>query len=365
MMKQKRLLNRSAKAMLSMIMAMMVVLTAMWTPIAAKADEDASVTYEGGAESFVFLPGSKYSPTSLFPNFENAMPGDVLTQEITVKNNKAGVDYVKIYLKAVPHDDTENPLSEKVAATETVASMTEFLSQLSMTVKNGSEVIFDASPAETAGLTDYVLLGSFAQGESTTLTVELSVPIELGNEYANRVGEVDWVFLAEEMYGEAHIDLTMTETSTPADGTSYKEGEEVTFDLTVTNNGNVTLTDVTVTDPLTGDTFTIDKLEPGESVTFSTTPYKVTAEDAKAGKIHNEATAKGTPDNPDLEDVTATASLDIGTGVEGSEPKTGDESQMTILVVLAACAAVALIVVIILRFRKGKKTDEEDEKAKV
>lgn len=48
-----------------------------------------------------------------------------------------------------------------------------------------------------AGLSDNVLLGTFRHGESTMLTVELSVPIELGNKYAARVGEVDWVFSVE------------------------------------------------------------------------------------------------------------------------------------------------------------------------
>ena len=38
-----------------------------------------------------------------------------------------------------------------------------------------------------------------ARFKSTTLTVKLQVPAELGNEYANRVGEVDWVFTAEEL----------------------------------------------------------------------------------------------------------------------------------------------------------------------
>ena len=44
-----------------------------------------------------------------------------------------------------------------------------------------------------------MLLGTFPGRSKTILTVELSVPFELGNEYANRVGEVDWIFTAEEV----------------------------------------------------------------------------------------------------------------------------------------------------------------------
>ena len=35
--------------------------------------------------------------------------------------------------------------------------------------------------------------------EVAKLTVELKVPVELGTAYANRIGEVDWVFVAEEV----------------------------------------------------------------------------------------------------------------------------------------------------------------------
>ena len=58
----------------------------------------ASVTYEGGAEKFVFLPGSAYSSSDLFENFKDVLPGDELTQKITVKNDTSGK--VRIYMRA-------------------------------------------------------------------------------------------------------------------------------------------------------------------------------------------------------------------------------------------------------------------------
>lgn len=165
----------------------------------ATAFAESKVTYEGGAEKFVFLPGSEYSETDLFENFKGVMPGDVITQEITVQNNYTKAEKVKIYLRAVVHDEQGNPLSEEVARTEDLVSMQDFLSQLTMTVKQGDKVLFSASPDELDGLKENVLLGTFPGRSKTILTVELSVPIELGNEYANRVGEVDWIFTAEEV----------------------------------------------------------------------------------------------------------------------------------------------------------------------
>ena len=41
-------------------------------------------------------------------------------------------------------------------------------------------------------------LGEFKYNDSLKLNVELAVDIDMGNEYAHRIGEVDWVFVVEE-----------------------------------------------------------------------------------------------------------------------------------------------------------------------
>lgn len=186
------------KKTLKTISALALVLVLL-LGMSATAFAESKVTYEGGAEKFVYLPGSEYTETDLFENFKGVMPGDVITQEITVQNNYTKAEKVKIYLRAVVHDEQGNPLSEEVARTEDLVSMQDFLSQLTMTVKQGDKVLFSASPDELDGLKENVLLGTFPGRSKTILTVELSVPFELGNEYANRVGEVDWVFTAEEV----------------------------------------------------------------------------------------------------------------------------------------------------------------------
>lgn len=184
------------------IFSFLLVMMMLFTGAAFAAES--SVTYEGGAENYVFLPGSEYTDTDLFDNFKGVMPGDELEQKITVTNEQGLCDYVKIYMRAVPHDDTANPLSDSVMQYETVVTMEDFLHQLSLTVvkEDGTE-IFKGTAEELDGLAENVLLGSFEKGESTVLTAKLSVPIELGNEYANRVGEVDWVFVAEELNNPA------------------------------------------------------------------------------------------------------------------------------------------------------------------
>ncbi len=159
---------------------------------------DASVTFRGLSEGFDFSSGGGNMGSDLFHQFQGVMPGDNLKEQIAVRNEATDCDYIKLYMRAETHDEIKNPLSPEVsAAGETVATMSEFLSQLHMKVYHGENLIYEASPDELDGLSKNVPLGSFRSGEHTILTVELDVPIELGDKYANRAGEVDWIFSAE------------------------------------------------------------------------------------------------------------------------------------------------------------------------
>ena len=143
-----------------------------------------SVTFEGGAENFVFLPGSQFSDSDLFQNYKMVMPGDVLTQRITVRNTSN--KQVRIYMRAEPVD----------------ASYRDFLSQMNLQVSCKDEQIFDAAVSETAQLTENTLLGTFKTAGSTELVVTLTVPLDLGNEYMCTMGIVPWTFLVEEVPDE-------------------------------------------------------------------------------------------------------------------------------------------------------------------
>ncbi|MEA5152858.1 MAG: LPXTG cell wall anchor domain-containing protein [Oscillospiraceae bacterium] len=179
-------------------LSVLALALALLLGLSAVAFAESSVSYKGGAEKFVFLEGGAYTDTDMFGGFKGVMPGDELTQKVTVRNSFTDVEYVKIYLRAVPHG-VDNALSENVAAGTDLAAMQDFLSQLSMTVKQGDKLLFSASPAELGGLSDKVLIGAFQGNASVDLTVTLSVPEELGNEYMDNIGEVDWEFTAEEI----------------------------------------------------------------------------------------------------------------------------------------------------------------------
>lgn len=164
---------------------------------ALAADPAADIVYKGENALLITPKTKEFTTTDLFGKFKGVMPGDTLTETITFKNETATSrsHYVKLYIQALAHGEKKPPVAETA---ETVATMTEFLSRLSMKVWNGAELIYEASPDELDGLAEPKLLGTFRKGETATLTVELTVPLELDNDFANRLGEVDWKFTAEE-----------------------------------------------------------------------------------------------------------------------------------------------------------------------
>lgn len=212
---------------LSRIVSALVLSAALSLGVGAAAfAADSSVTFKDHEEVFVFLDGSEYTETDLFDNFKNVMPGDNLCQTVEVSNDYSRK--VNVYLRVLPHDEAANPpvhvgdvadtpagdasagdaAAGDAAAGESadapapagdVAAMQDFLAQLTMTITWNGQVIYQASPDQAGALAQNVLLGEFAPGESRDLIVELNVPITMGDEYMNRSGEVDWVFVVEEL----------------------------------------------------------------------------------------------------------------------------------------------------------------------
>ena len=201
-------MKKIMKNLFSLICSMVLLFCLSLTAFAA----DSSITFEGKSAGFTFEPGSEYTATDLFDNFKDVMPGDVLTEEITIKNNASDCDYINLYIRAIAHDEDDNPLTYSEAfenvdgndqadmegqRDETVASMADFLAQLSMKVYHNGTLIQEVSPDQLNGLVNNIFLGTYRRGSTGKLVVELEIPLSLGNEYANRVGEVDWVFTVE------------------------------------------------------------------------------------------------------------------------------------------------------------------------
>ena len=172
-------MKRTARLFAFLIVAVMLFAGAM--PAFAYNGE---VVYDGNAKDFVFAPGSSYSPTDLFPDLKDVMPGDSITQKLTIRNTADKGVRVKIYLRSLGAQENTN----------------DFLSQLSLKVVDSTDkVMFDAPADQTDGLTDWVLLGTLESGGQTDLTVQLDVPTDISNEYRGSIGYIDWEFKVEEI----------------------------------------------------------------------------------------------------------------------------------------------------------------------
>lgn len=165
------------------ILTLVLCICLMAFAVTSVSAEDGNITYNGKAREFIFEPGSEHSPTDLFPNFKGVMPGDSITQKISVKNDVEKKVKVKIYMRSLgAHEDS-----------------VEFLSQLKMTVTLLTDTnLFDAMADETAQLTEWTYLGTLYSGGEADLEVKLDVPVTVGNEYQEQVGYLDWEFRVEE-----------------------------------------------------------------------------------------------------------------------------------------------------------------------
>lgn len=175
--------------MKKLITAFLILATLLCSALPVSA-ADGKVTYSGNAGKCIFEPGTEHSLTDLFPNFKGVMPGDTLTQKITVKNDANDKVKVKIYIRSLgAHEDS-----------------VEFLSRLALRVQKSADnemaYMFDAAASEKAQLTDWVCLGTLYSGGEVNLDVTLDVPVELDNQFQNQIGFLDWEFMIEEFPAE-------------------------------------------------------------------------------------------------------------------------------------------------------------------
>lgn len=208
-------MKKTFKKLSAFFMVMVLVISTFVTTAFAA---ESTITYKGrsAGNMIEFAPGSLYTKTDLFENMKDVMPGDTRTEIVTIKNEYSGCDYIKVYMRAVLHDEDNNLISPKVMeeliarqadsenaedqAMSELAYMNDFLKQLKLTVKNGEKTVYEGHPdsLETGFENGNVALGTLRRNKSMTLDVVLEVPLEMDNRYADRIGEVDWIFVVEE-----------------------------------------------------------------------------------------------------------------------------------------------------------------------
>lgn len=173
------------------ILKSIIVITMMVMSMTSIHGADTNVTFDGNAEDFVFLDGSK----DLFDNFKNIMPGETRQQNITLKNDDHRE--LRFYLSA----DVLNSLDTDTSG----------LSIYNISITNNGEVFYDGTLDDLAALSagrmsDDTLLATLQKGEETKVTMVLEVDGDsMDNTYQNRDGLIQFNFSVEELDDESTI----------------------------------------------------------------------------------------------------------------------------------------------------------------
>ena len=169
---------------LNLFVTLLVVLALATSAMAAS-----TVTYKNGAENYIDVPDG-----DLFSSFKDVMPGDTLTQQITVKND-TDAD-IKVSLRSLGADEAAKAL----------------LSQMTLTVQSKDGAEFLNETELLLGSDEWKPLGTIPAGkDEVVLDLTLEVPVTLGNEFQDASGTITWEFAVEE------IPEPTTEPTDPSD----------------------------------------------------------------------------------------------------------------------------------------------------
>ena len=169
---------------LNLFVTLLVVLALATSAMAAS-----TVTYKNGAENYIDVPDG-----DLFSSFKDVMPGDTLTQQITVKND-TDAD-IKVSLRSLGADEAAKAL----------------LSQMTLKVQSKDGAEFLNETELLLGSDEWKPLGTIPAGkDEVVLDLTLEVPVTLGNEFQDASGTITWEFAVEE------IPEPTTEPTDPSD----------------------------------------------------------------------------------------------------------------------------------------------------
>ena len=179
----------------------------MLAGFAAEAAARGKVMYVSNANEFILEAGSEYSETDLFTNFKNVMPGDVLEDTIEVQNKKSSKHKIRFYVRAIGPtegvtDGTLVGVDDDGNEYDVKTVNQALLDELKITAVAKDERVF-INEQEVSDIVNedgtWFYIGTLYSRKSTELKLTLNVPIELGNDFQDVAGYVDWQFMVEEI----------------------------------------------------------------------------------------------------------------------------------------------------------------------
>lgn len=288
-----------ARRLTAVLLGLVFCVSVMGAAMAAPGDPDGktiTLVEQNGGAAFTFS-----GDNDLFDDFKGVLPGDTLSQTITVAASGRNDYPYEIYLYARVCDRAGQDGHPAV-----IQPAEGFLDHLTIEVSQNGSVLGDGTNLGSGTGKSGVLLGEFRPGESVDLDVKLTVDLQMGNEFQNAAAYIDWVFFAEQSGSE---DGYETPRPSPSDG------------------GGESTPPVDITDPPVPE-------GPGE-----TTPPEVDIEDP-------DVPEGGNP--PTEEEI-----VDDGVPM-GDMPQTGDETGLFLWLALAALSGCGLIFLLV----TGRKKEE-------
>jgi uncharacterized repeat protein (TIGR01451 family) len=222
-------------------------------------------------------------------------------QTTPLDTNKVTINYVNL----------EASFTAVKASTDTNYSQIGDVLDYTITVTNTGDVTLTGlSISDPLTSNETCPVASLALGQSTICTATYVVDqddIDAGK--VENIATVDTNQTTPLNTNKVTINAVQTTTFTAVKAstdTSYSNiGDILDYTITVTNTGNVTLTGLSIDDPLTGDeSCPVESLTPGAS-TVCTASYTVTQKDIAAGSVSNFAVVDTDQTDP-LETNTVT-----------------------------------------------------------
>ena len=142
------------------------------------------VLFSGKAAGFSF----DKNMGDLFVNFKNMIPGEAVSQLVTVTNREA--EEVMISLWAEQDDQAKVPEKQAALASQLLGRYSQ------LTVTDDSGDIIYSGPVWDADNALRVSLGNFAPGETKNLNLSLQISPEVGNDFRKLAASVIWGFEA-------------------------------------------------------------------------------------------------------------------------------------------------------------------------
>ncbi len=216
-------------------------------------------------------------------------------------------------------ENTGNVTLTGVGVTDPMVGLSAItLTSASTTLAPGEVATFEAT--YTVTLTD-LNTGSVSNQATATGTPPIGDPVTDLSGTANDNDEPTVTALTQ----SPGIALTKVANITTYD----RAGSIITYTITVTNTGNVSLSEVVVTDEgaddvptyVSGDTDSDEVMSPGEEWVYSAS-YTITPEDILAGNYDNTASVSATTPADDVisDDDTATVVTDINSIIANNDP---------------------------------------------